>query len=271
MSNRINLNGEDVDNSTIIKEGDWLEYLHLREDEEEITDDINILHEDDRIIAISKPDFLPVTPSTKYYFSSLAILIKERYGADFSPVHRLDIETSGVLLFGKDKEARSLIQKLFREHRVEKQYQAVTFNSPDIDSISGDLVPAEDSKIYTKLKLVAAEQANTLTLITRQEPWGKYSRVWVKPITGKTNQIRAHLAAIGCPIVGDKKYYPDEDIFLDWFMHRDIDRILPELKLQRQALHCESLSFINPFSGQKTIIEDQTSSWEKKISTLLLD
>ncbi|MBU3915714.1 RluA family pseudouridine synthase, partial [bacterium] len=251
--------------------GDWLEYLHLREDEDELKDDINVLYEDDRIIAISKPDFLPVTPTSKYYFNSLAILIKERYNVDFSPVHRLDIETSGVLLFGKDKKARNPIQKLFRDHKVEKQYQAVTFNSPDTDSISGNLVPDEGSKIYTKLMLVAAEQANSLTLIIRQEPWGIYSRVWVQPITGKTNQIRAHLAAIGCPIVGDKKYYPDEDVFLDWFTYRDINRILPELKLNRQALHCESLSFINPFSGLKTTIIDQTSSWEKKISVLLLN
>lgn len=270
LSNRIWLNEKNVDTSTIIKSGDWLEYLHLREDESGLKIDLNVLYEDEQILAISKPDFVPVIPITGYYFNSLAIFIKEKYNTeDISPVHRLDIETSGVLVFGKNKKIRGEIQKLFREKKIVKIYQAITFNSPNEKSISGDLIHAENSKIYTKLKLVPSEKPNSVTHILKSEPWGDYFRLWMSPITGKTNQIRAHLAAIDCPIVGDKKYYPDEDIFLDWFNFRDINRIIQKLKLPRHALHCESLEFEYPGTKKVLTITDHTPAWEEKIGTLL--
>ena len=158
---------------------------------------------------------------------------------------------------------------MFQEHRVEKKYQAIVFNSPSVNTISGDLVSDENSRIYTKLILKASELANSLTLIDKKETWGDYTRIWVRPITGKTNQIRAHLAAIDCPIVGDKKYYPDENIFLDWFRYRDSNRIIQKIKLKRHALHCESLSFISPFSNQLMTIEDNSKTWMQKINSLL--
>lgn len=270
IEKRIRLNGTKVDHQAIIQPGDWLEYTHLRSDEQAVDSGIEVLYEDERMLAISKPDFLPVTPSSKYYFNSLAILAKERFAnPELSPVHRLDIETSGVLLFGKDKQARRMLQMMFQAHTLKKIYQAVTFKQVRVSEISGDLIPDPNSAIYTKLSLTPSNEANSLTIIEDQQPWGDYFRIWLRPVTGKTNQIRAHLAAMECPIVGDKKYFPDEAVFLDWHRHRDIKRILPKIKLERQALHCESLSFKNPFTHQDIIIRDESKKWEHKIKTLL--
>lgn len=269
LSTRVQLNGQPVEMDTMLQSGDWIEYCHLRSDEEELNLELSILYEDDWLLAISKPDFLPVVPNTSFYFNSLAILVKEKYDMEeISPVHRLDIETGGVLLFGKNKRACSEIQRLFRERKVEKHYQAITFGKPSVDSITGNLVPDLDSRIYTKLALDPTDPNGSKTLIEDCRPWGSYFRLWLKPLSGKTNQIRAHLAAIGCPIVGDKKYYPDESVFLDWFNHRSIDRIIDRLKLSRQALHCESLGFVNPFTEQAIHIEDSTLGWLDKIEGL---
>ena len=271
LSTRVSLNGEAVDDKTVVQKGDWIEYIHLRSDEDSLNFEPEILYEDDWLIAISKPDFLPVIPNTSFYFNSLAILVKEKLGREeINPVHRLDIETSGVLLFGKNRNACSEIQRLFRIREVEKRYQAITFEKPTVNSVTGNLVPALDSKIYTKLELESSDKGSR-TVIEKCESWGSYYRLWIKPVTGKTNQIRAHLAAINCPIVGDKKYYPDESVFLDWFAHRDIERVIDRLKLARQALHSESLSFIHPFTQKTLYIQDETHTWMNKIQTLIPD
>ncbi len=272
LSTRVQLNGEFVDRQTMLQQGDWIEYLHLRSDEDPLALDLPILFEDDWLLAISKPDFLPVIPNTSFYFNSLAIMIKEKYDNDeINPVHRLDIETSGVLLFGKNRNACSKVQRLFRLREVEKRYQAVAFGQPAVGSITGNLVPDRNSRIYTKLILDTADTNGSQTIIEACEPWGPYFRIWIKPVSGKTNQIRAHLAAINCPIVGDKKYYPDEDVFLDWFEHRNIDRLIDRLKLPRQALHCESMTFVHPFTEKEIQIQDSTPHWLEKIGVLVDD
>ena len=107
LSKRVTLNGDQVDDETMVNTGDWIEYLHLREDEADIEVDLKVIYEDEWVLAISKPDYLPVTPTTRYFYNSLAILVKEfKNDNNIGPVHRLDIETSGVLLYGKSKKVR---------------------------------------------------------------------------------------------------------------------------------------------------------------------
>ena len=269
LSKRVTLNGDQVDDETMVNTGDWIEYLHLREDEADIEVDLKVIYEDEWVLAISKPDYLPVTPTTRYFYNSLAILVKEfKNDNNIGPVHRLDIETSGVLLYGKSKKVRKKIQVLFQQQKVNKLYQAIVYQPVEVQSVSGNLVIDKESKIFTKMKLVPSDAPKTLTLIEKQEAWGEYFRVWIKPVTGKTNQIRAHLAAVGSPIVGDKKYHPEEAVFLDWFAYRDVNRLLDKLKLPRHALHCESLSYLNPLDDQEMEIVDQTDGWENKIAGL---
>ena len=270
LKNRVFINGQQTSPESIIKAGDVLEYLHHRTDEKSIRLSFETLYEDDYIIAISKPDFLPVIPSNQFYFNSLAIKTKEYFkNPDLTPLHRLDIETSGILLLGKTKASRKLFQMLFQNQKITKFYQAITFHYIKPRIISGTLYTTHHSKIYTKNFLDSSGPDSSATKIIKQCPWGRYNRVWCNPITGKTNQIRAHFSAIGSPIVGDKKYYFDEAIYLDWYINRDFKRIKQELILERQALHCDKLIFNHPVTGKKTIIQDNTNHWEAKINGLI--
>ncbi len=270
LQERIQINGEPPSADYMLQRGDLITYRHFRSDENMDLPPLRVIFEDEDILAISKPTMLPVSPSGNFYFSALAVYAKEYFGIPkLNPIHRLDLETSGVLVFGKSKNANRAIQPLFEARQVHKLYQAFVFGQPELGPIEGKLVPDKGSRIHTKQKLIFSKNPNSKTLITEVEPQGDYSLVTLEPISGKTNQIRAHLAHLGCPIVGDKKYYPDEEVYLDWYEHKEISRIIDRVKLTRQALHCRSLSFTKPINNEQITITDPmdvAAQWLQEIN-----
>ena len=265
LADRVRVNGVWVPGETLLQKGDAISYTHRRSDEKVVPPPLQVIYEDDDLLAISKPANLPVTPSGNYYFNSLAIHCKEVFhNPSLNPLHRLDLETSGVLAFGKHKAANRLFQPMFAEKRMKKRYQALVFGAPPLGLIEGDLVEDPASQIHSKRFLRQVPHPTSQSIIHEVLPQGPYSLVTLEPVTGKTNQLRVHLAALGCPIVGDKKYYPDESVYLDWYEHHDLSRILDRVKLPRQALHCSSLRFEHPLTGQWIEIHDNLdlSQWQ---------
>ena len=140
---------------------------------------------------------------------------------------------------------------------------------PDLREIRGRIVPHAGSAIATKLALeLAGGAAQSLTRIGEVRHCPPFSELALEPVTGKTNQLRVHLAAVGHPIVGDKKYHPDEGVFLDWLTHRDFARLRGRLLLPRQALHCEALEFRHPFTEQPMRLTAPAGSWREKLGEL---
>ncbi|MDT8448294.1 MAG: RluA family pseudouridine synthase [bacterium] len=270
LERRITVNGSRPAPGFEVQTGDQIEFLHLRSDEAAFEGTpLPLLYEDEDLLAISKPANLPVSPSGRYYFHSLAILARERFDEpDLSPLHRLDLETSGVLLFGRNRRARSKVQQLFAKQDMDKTYEAITLAPVALGPISGDMIPAEGSKIYSKQVLIPSRKPLSLSIVEACEPWGPYFKVQIKPVTGKTNQLRVHLAAKGAPILGDKKYHPDESVYLEWFENRNIQALLDRLVLPRQALHCARLAFNNPLTGNYLEINDHSPGWPALINPL---
>ncbi len=271
---RVRLEGREVGGETLVRPGQQVGYLHLRAEEPSPPGLAAPLHEDEWMMAVQKPDTIPVNPSGVYYFSCLALLARERFGIPgLAPVHRLDLETTGPLLLAKTREAARRFQALFDGKAIRKTYRALVHGTfPEgMREISGRIGPHPASEIATKLWLepgagAGAGQSLTRILAVRHRP--PYSELVLEPVTGKTNQLRVHLAAVGHPIVGDKKYHPDEGVFLDWVLHRDFARLREKLVLPRQALLCEALEFPHPFRATRPRIVAPPESWADKLGPL---
>jgi RluA family pseudouridine synthase len=274
---RVRLNGQAVAEDTVVRPGDTVAYLHLRAEEPLPAQPLRVLHEDDWMLVLHKPDDAPVSPSGQYYFTSLALRAREEFAnPELTPIHRLDLETSGPLVFAKRARELKRFHRLFTAKTLRKVYRALVHGRmpAGLTRIAGTIVPAQGSAIETKLRLAPGDEAHSLTRILRTAPHSgpggaDCTELELEPVTGKTNQLRVHLAHVGCPIVGDKKYHPDEGVFLDWLEHRDFARLQAALWLPRQALHCHALEFPHPFTGEDLRIQAPPGSWAAKLHGLV--
>jgi RluA family pseudouridine synthase len=236
ITKRIKVNGRDISVNGRFEVDDILEYKHYKQDEKKLAN-IEIIYENEDLLVIEKPTGYPVIPNSDFHFNSITNFLRSKHkNQEISPLHRLDLETSGVLLFAKRKEIRGKYQSLFQERKVDKYYTAVVHGLfPDeIHSISGKIVKDLDSKILSKLTLVSGND-ETITSILSSKKMTDKTVLKLKPVTGFRNQIRVHLRSVGHPIVGDKKYGFDENNYLDW-----LKRPVVEEK-ERLMLHCDEI------------------------------
>jgi tRNA pseudouridine32 synthase/23S rRNA pseudouridine746 synthase len=165
-----------------------------------------VLYQDDLIVVADKPHFLPVTPSGRYLQETLLVRLKRKLGIDtLAPVHRIDRETAGLVLFTVQPATRGRYQALFRERSVDKRYEAI---APHRADCAGPLIRAtrlEEGASFMTMQEVAGEP-NAETHIEVIESWGDLARYGLRPLSGKRHQLRVHMAALGLPIVNDLIY-----------------------------------------------------------------
>jgi len=205
-----------------------------------------IIHDDDDLLVLNKPPRLLVLPDR--YIKTLANLytiLMEELGKVFV-VHRIDRETSGVILFAKNAEAHTDLNKQFEERRVDKTYQAIVVGSPNQDEGLIDLPLAEDRR---DVGLVSVDRRNGKEAVTTfkvLERFSGYAFLELKPKTGRMHQIRVHLQSIGLPILADGSYGTGRGFFLS-----DVKasfRVEGEEKplLDRTALHAAGITLVHP-------------------------
>jgi 23S rRNA pseudouridine1911/1915/1917 synthase len=251
-------------------------------DEVPVPTDIPILYEDDELLAVDKPPLLPVHPSARYYRNTLIrILLDARPNEFLSLGHRLDRETSGVLLVAKTAECDRALKRLFEKRvGVRKTYVAMTWGIPAPAAHGGPILRCEksleidpDSRFRVKMRIgegpSALRAATGFEVRARGLANGKsYALVVCHLETGRQHQIRVHLASLGVPVVGDKLYGPDDDLF-----GRSVDGALTSedldlLELPRHALHAAEIALPHPITRAPLTITsplapDLDAFWQK--------
>jgi tRNA pseudouridine32 synthase/23S rRNA pseudouridine746 synthase len=166
----------------------------------------SILYEDAYLLIADKPHFLPVTPVGPYIQETLLVRLRNRTGIeDLSAVHRLDLETAGLVMFTKQAHTRDHYASLFRERSVEKTYLAVARHTEQHAWPKMYQSRIEDSAQFMKMQEIPGP-CNAITQIKMLERRGEMALYQLIPTTGKKHQLRVHMNALGIPILNDQIY-----------------------------------------------------------------
>ncbi|ACY17442.1 RluA family pseudouridine synthase [Haliangium ochraceum] len=230
---------------------------------------IGVLYSDPHMLVIDKPAGLPVHASARFYFNTLTRVLGERFpGQPMQICHRLDRETSGALVVARGKPEAARLKGAFADKRAHKTYLALVWGDPPWPDGAWDSAPEDDAIIDLPLGLVADESARikirmevragalpSLTRVRVLERRGRAALVRCLPLTGRQHQIRAHLAACGHPIVGDKLYAHGDDVFAAYCDRGMTPELLERVRLPRQALHAAAIALPHPFEGRQVRAE----------------
>ena len=234
-----------VDAETAFRVGACIFYYRELENEKTIPFREQVLYQDEHILVADKPHFLPVIPAGKFLHETLLVrLRKQRATEALVPIHRLDRETAGVVLFSLNRKTRGHYTSLFRNRKVRKLYEALAPTLEDSNfpiTRRSRVVRAEP---FFRMKEVPGE-ANSETHISVISNLGSLSLYQLLPLTGRKHQLRVHLAALGIPVVNDKLYPA-------LTASDDADFSQP-LKLL-----AKSISFRDPLSGREQYFESST-------------
>ncbi|MGD9774374.1 pseudouridine synthase [Diaphorobacter sp.] len=167
-----------------------------------------VLYQDEHILVADKPHFLPVVPAGRYLQQTLLVRLKRRLGLpELSPVHRIDRDTAGLVLFSVQRATRGAYQALFRDRAVRKVYEAVAPWHVDMRFPLTHASRLEESGHFFRMHEVPGPP-NAISTIDLLEQAGGWARYRLEPITGKRHQLRVHMAALGLPLRGDA-FYPE--------------------------------------------------------------
>ncbi|PNI08511.1 pseudouridine synthase [Arthrobacter sp. AFG7.2] len=224
--------GKPLDRSTPLQHHTFIWYYRSLPPETRIPVDIAILHQDEHLLVVDKPHFLPTTPGGTYIQESALVRLRNQLGLpDLIPMHRLDRMTAGILLFSTNPQTRGKYQVLFEKRQVQKEYECVSAADPAPGHAAVEFPVVVRNRMTKSRSYLLAEvvdgEPNAETRIEQLETFdggassaaagttawapgssGRLARYRLEPHTGKTHQLRVHMASLGLGIINDA-FYPD--------------------------------------------------------------
>lgn len=229
-------------------------YFRHVEAELHIPFDEVVLYQDEHLVVVDKPHFLPVTPSGRYVQETLLVRLKNKLGLpELSPLHRLDRDTAGLVLFGVQAKERGAYQQMFHDRQVHKTYEAIALYREDLALPMMYESCLQDSDIYMQMHEVGGTpnsrtQIALQSILPANSTGVRLASYELKPVTGKRHQLRVHMNALGIPILNDGIY----------------PTLTPEQLVMTQAdyakplqLLAKRLEFVDPITKVERVFESQ--------------
>jgi len=237
----------------IVREGERFEHLIPATIEPPVNADIDVLYEDDCLVIVNKPAPLPMHPCGRFNRNSLQYILNEVYKDMYLRMaHRLDASTSGVTVFCQTRDVARFVQPQFANRQVEKVYVARVVGQSDDDEFSCS-APISEEPGDKGLRVICDDGQSAETNFTTLERFADgTSLVEARPVTGRTNQIRAHLWHLGLPICGDPIYLPN---------CKTGTGQTPAVGEPPLCLHSRSIQFVHPRSKEPVTFEAPLPAW----------
>ena len=255
----IGVNGKSAFPEYLLKTKDIVSYDRPREAEPEIDANYKIFHVDDEILVVEKSGNIPISESGKFYRNTLLNILKEKENfKELFAVHRLDRETSGVLVIARTKRIATILGEQFLKRSPKKTYHAI---------LVGEMVEKEnwvDRPICKVLptpgcirirQVVSDSGKPSKTLFKRVLTCEGLTLAEIETFTGRTHQIRCHAEYLGYPILGDKLYGQSDKRFIQLRKDEEKPEFPPFGLISRQLLHASSLTFTHPERNQLMTFE----------------
>ena len=222
---------------------------------------LDVIFEDEHMVAINKPPLMVVHPAKGHWSGTMTAALAFHFkslssiGGPTRPgiVHRLDRDTSGVILVAKTDQAHTELSTQFQNRTVEKEYHTIVTPAPDRDRDVIDK-PIGNHPYSREKKAIREDHSSSRAASSMYEVVKRingFALVVVRPKTGRTHQIRVHMAHVGCPVVCDRLYSGRARLTIH-DLNRDGDETV---LIDRQALHARRISFDHPVSGERMTLE----------------